>query len=91
MAKSSKKEAVQSENLPIRRIGYARVSTADQNPDMQIAALEAYGVPRELIFVDRASGSSMSRPEFLKALRLAQHPGTEFVVWKLDRMGRTLE
>lgn len=33
----------------------------------------------------------MARPEFLKALRLAQHPGTEFVVWKLDRMGRTLE
>nr|WP_081856433.1 recombinase family protein [Thioclava dalianensis] len=44
MAKSSNKEAAQSEKLTVRRIGYARVSTADQNPDMQIAALEAYCV-----------------------------------------------
>lgn len=91
MAKSGKKAAVQSENLQVRQIGYARVSTADQNPDLQIAALVAYGVPRELIFVDRASGSTLDRPEFIRALRYAQHPGTEFVVWKLDRMGRTLE
>lgn len=91
MKKTSKKAGPKSENPPVRRIGYARVSTADQNPDMQIAALEAYGVPRELIFVDRASGSSLDRPEFIRALRYAQHPGTEFVVWKLDRLGRTLE
>lgn len=91
MKKTSKKAGPKSENPPSRRIGYARVSTADQNPDMQIAALEAYGVPRELIFVDRASGSSLDRPEFIRALRYAQHPGTEFVVWKLDRLGRTLE
>lgn len=91
MAKSSKKVASKSESPPVRRIGYARVSTADQNPDMQIAALEAYGVPRDLIFVDRASGGSMNRPMFIRALKTAQHPGTEFVVWKLDRMGRTLE
>ena len=91
MTKSGKKTQSQSENLPVRRIGYARVSTADQNPDMQIAALKAYGVPEDLIFVDRASGGTLDRPEFLKALRFARHPGTEFVVWKLDRMGRTLE
>jgi DNA invertase Pin-like site-specific DNA recombinase len=74
----------------IRRIGYARVSTADQNPDMQIAALKAYGVQEELIFVDKASGGSVRRPQFLRALQLAQIPDTEFVVWKLDRLGRTL-
>jgi len=73
MAKVSKKEAVQSENLPVRRIGYARVSTADQNPDMQIAALEAYGVPRDLIFVDRASGGTMKRPMFIRAMKTCQH------------------
>ena len=91
MAKSGKKVQSESENVPVRKIGYARVSTADQNPDMQIAALKAYGVPEERIFVDRASGGTMDRPMFIRALKFAQPPGTEFVVWKLDRMGRTLE
>jgi DNA invertase Pin-like site-specific DNA recombinase len=91
MKNSGNKVASQSENQPLRKIGYARVSTTDQNPDMQIAALKAYGVPEELIFVDRASGGTMNRPMFIRALKTAQHPGTEFVVWKLDRMGRTLE
>lgn len=81
----------ESEKPPVRKIGYARVSTADQNPDMQIQALKEYGVPEGLIFVDRASGGTMNRPNFIKALKYAQHPGTEFVVWKLDRLGRTLE
>ncbi|UWQ58631.1 recombinase family protein [Leisingera caerulea] len=80
-----------SEKAPVRRIGYARVSTADQNPDMQIQALKEYVVPEGLIFVDRASGGTMNRPNFIRALKFAQHPGTKFVVWKLDRMGRTLE
>lgn len=74
-----------------RKIGYARVSTADQNPDMQIQALKDYGVEDRFIFVDHASGGSMDRPNFIRALKYAQHEGTEFVVWKLDRMGRTLD
>jgi DNA invertase Pin-like site-specific DNA recombinase len=73
-----------------RRIGYARVSTQDQNPDMQIAALKKYGVPENLIFVDKASGGKMKRPNFMRALKYAQQEGTEFVVWKLDRLGRSL-
>lgn len=73
-----------------RRIGYARVSTQDQNPDMQIAALKKYGVPDDLIFVDKASGAKNKRPNFMRALKYAQQEGTEFVVWKLDRLGRTL-
>ncbi|KAF0674468.1 recombinase family protein [Profundibacterium mesophilum] len=91
MKNSGNKVTSKSENPPGRKIGYARVSTADQNPDMQIAALKAYGVSEDLIFVDRASGGTMNRPMFIRALKTAQHPGTEFVVWKLDRMGRTLE
>ncbi|NKX40373.1 recombinase family protein [Rhodobacteraceae bacterium R_SAG2] len=39
----------------------------------------------------RRLGGSLSRPNFIRALKFAQHPGTEFVVWKLDRLGRTLE
>lgn len=78
------------ENEPIRKIGYVRVSTTDQNPDMQIEALKRYGVPADLIFTDKASGGSMNRPGFIRAMRTAQHAGSEFVVWKLDRLGRTL-
>lgn len=73
-----------------RKVGYARVSTHDQNPEMQIEALRRYGVPDELIFTDKASGGTMDRPNLRRALKTAQHPGTEFVVWKLDRLGRTL-
>lgn len=80
-----------SRNESVRKVGYARVSTTDQNPDMQIEALKRYGVREEFIFVDHASGGSMERPEFLKALREAQYPGSEFVVWKLDRLGRTMK
>lgn len=75
-----------------RKIGYARVSTAEQNLDMQITALERYGVPRGLIFTDKASGGSLeNRPGFIRAMRTAQHEHSEFVVWRLDRLGRTLK
>lgn len=80
-----------SKNALVRRIGNARVSTTDQNPDLQIQTLKDYGVPEALIFVDRACGGTINRPNFIKALKYAQHPGTEFVVWNLDRLGRTLE
>lgn len=73
-----------------RRIAYCRVSTADQSLDMQIAAMVKYGVPRELIFTDKLSGASSKRPGFIQALQFAQMPDTEFVVWKLDRLGRTV-
>lgn len=79
------------DDKPTRKIGYARVSTADQNPDMQIEALKRYGVPAELIFVDKASGGTDKRPAFIRAMKTAQHAGSEFVVWKLDRLGRTLK
>lgn len=82
--------ASKSNNSPAYKIAYARVSTHDQNPDMQIAALKKYGVPEDSIFVDRASGGTMARPNFLRALKSAQHSGGEFVVWKLDRLGRTV-
>lgn len=82
--------ASESKNQPIRKVGYARVSTHEQNPDMQIEALRKYGVPENLIFVDRASGGTMKRPAFIRAMKTCQHEGSELVVWKLDRLGRTL-
>lgn len=70
------------------RIGYGRVSTRDQNPDAQEDALKEAGCDR--IFVDKASGKLASRPELDKAL-IAAREGDQFVVTKLDRLGRSLK
>lgn len=70
------------------RIGYGRVSTRDQNPDAQKDALTAAGCDR--VFVDKASGKLASRPELDKAL-IAAREGDEFVITKLDRLGRSLK
>jgi DNA invertase Pin-like site-specific DNA recombinase len=68
-------------------LGYARVSTADQNPDLQHDALNAVGCYR--IFVDTASGALDDRPALGKVLDQLR-PGDTLVVWKLDRLGRSL-
>jgi DNA invertase Pin-like site-specific DNA recombinase len=68
-------------------LGYARVSTADQNPDLQLDALRSAGCYR--IFTDKASGALDQRPELAKALDQLR-PGDTLVVWKLDRLGRSL-
>jgi DNA invertase Pin-like site-specific DNA recombinase len=68
--------------------GYARVSTADQNLDMQLDALNKAGCER--IFSDKVSGKLNSRPEL--DLMLDQlRPGDKVVVYKLDRLGRNLK
>src|SRR5690625_5548895 len=69
------------------KIGYARVSTDDQDLSLQIDALEKAGC--DLIYKDKASGKNRQREEFehcLKALRT----GDTLVVWRLDRLGRSL-
>jgi DNA invertase Pin-like site-specific DNA recombinase len=68
------------------KIGYARVSTADQNPQLQIDALIAAGCTK--LFTDKASGANQERPELAKALKFIQKDDV-FIVWKLDRLARS--
>ena len=68
-------------------LGYARVSTTDQDAALQIDALTAAGCYR--VFVDTISGSLDHRPE-LEKLMDQLRPGDTLVVWRLDRLGRSL-
>lgn len=70
------------------KIGYARVSTAEQNNDLQIDALQKEGCDR--IFEEKASGAQRDRPELKSALEYAR-AGDTIVVWKLDRLARSLK
>ena len=69
--------------------GYARVSTVDQNPAAQLDALRGAGVDEEHLVVDHASGAKASRPG-LDRLMAALSRGDVLLVWKLDRLGRSL-
>lgn len=78
------------ELLPsIRKIGYARVSTAEQNLQMQIDALLREGVHPDNLHVEKVSGVSARRPKLELALMDARQ-GDTFIVWKLDRLGRNV-
>lgn len=68
-------------------LGYARVSTPDQNLQLQIDALNTAGCYR--VFADKISGVKTARPE-LDRLMDYLRPGDTLVVWKLDRLGRSL-
>ena len=67
--------------------GYARVSTDDQDMALQVAALEKYGVQH--IFSEHASGKTMERKSLKRVIKVMRS-GDTLVVWKLDRLGRTL-
>ncbi len=68
-------------------IGYARVSTMDQNPSLQMDALKAAGCER--IFTENASGLHRERPQLMAALDFLREDDT-LVVWKLSRLARSL-
>jgi len=70
------------------KIGYARVSTRDQNADLQVDALKQAGCER--IYQDIASGAKSARPELDKLL-VHVRPSDTVVIWKLDRLGRSLK
>jgi DNA invertase Pin-like site-specific DNA recombinase len=68
-------------------LGYARVSTTDQHPQLQVDALERAGCYR--VFTETASGACRDRP-VLEQLLDQLRPGDTLAVWKLDRLGRSL-
>lgn len=72
---------------PGHMIGYARVSTADQNPQLQVDALIRAGVHPDDIYTEQVSGAAIKRPQF-DAMMKDVREGDTVVVWKLDRLAR---
>src|ERR1700737_2034393 len=69
------------------KYGYVRVSTVDQNPALQLAALKKAGCQK--IFKDERTGANTKRPALLRCLKALQG-GDTLIVWKLDRLARSL-
>ena len=70
-------------------IGYARVSTQEQNLDLQTIALKEAGCKK--IFTEKASGAQRDRPELIAAMNYVRPGEDVLVVWKLDRLARSLK
>ena len=72
-----------------RLIGYARVSTDDQDLTLQIDSLASLGISQEDIYTEKISGAKTDRPGLDACLAKLQH-GDMLVVWRLDRLGRSM-
>ena len=73
-----------------RLIGYARVSTVEQNLQMQVDALTRAGVHKDNLHVEKVSGAKAKRPVLEWAIQTLR-PGDTFVVWKFDRIARSMQ
>lgn len=82
-------EIIRNPDAPKRLIGYARVSTEEQSLALQTDALKRAGVLADDIHVEKVSGVASKRPRLEDALS-SLRPGDTFVVWKLDRLARSL-
>jgi DNA invertase Pin-like site-specific DNA recombinase len=88
-SKTRKRPKIDAPADGTRLIGYARVSTEDQNLDMQLDALRNAGVLDDNLYFEAKSGVSDKRPQLAMCWHDAR-PGDTVVVWKLDRLGRNV-
>ena len=70
--------------------GYVRVSSRDQNEDRQRIAMREFGIPDELVFVDKQSGKDFERPGYKRLMRKIK-PTDTLVIKSIDRLGRNYE
>ena len=71
----------------MKKVGYIRVSTKDQNPDRQYHAMKEHGIQKKNIYMDKISGKSFSRPEYQKMISKMKK-GDLLVIKSIDRLGR---
>lgn len=71
----------------MKRYGYIRVSTKEQNPERQVLAMRAQEIEQSNIFCDRMSGQDFSRPQYLKLINVL-NKGDTLVIKSIDRLGR---
>ena len=74
----------------MKRYGYARVSTKDQNEERQLLALQDFDIPPKQIFIDKKSGENFERPSYQKLIKKLK-PGDLLVIHSIDRLGRNYQ
>lgn len=70
--------------------GYIRVSSADQNEDRQLVAMQGLGIPQERIFMDKQSGKDFNRPSYQELIKRLK-AGDLLYIKSIDRLGRNYE
>ena len=73
----------------MKKIGYIRISSKEQNSQRQFAAMEEYGIEKKNIYVDQMSGQNFCKPEYMKMLRKLRK-GDLLVVQSIDKLCRNI-